>query len=120
MNADALETIREAIRKRRQLTFTVNGHYRIACPHLLGRKHGEWHVFTWQINDESENGFKPGAQRWRCFDLDDMSGVAIQDGDWHRGWTTGKRKQSCIDVIDTQVDPAYAAQTRNTSPAHTL
>jgi hypothetical protein len=114
-----LDLIRSAIRDRRQIAFWSTGYHRIACPHLLGTKLGAWHLFVWQINDESEHGFEPGAQRWRCIEIGDITGLEIHPGEWVRGWSGGQRGQSCVDVIDTQVDPVHAAEVRSTFPART-
>ena len=124
MDNNMIAVIREAIRSRHQLVFTTTSdfgeqYHRVTCPHILGTKQENWHVFVWQINDESEHGFEEGAQRWRCIDLDDMSNVVSQEGEWYQGWSTGQRNQRCIDVIDTVVDAAYAAEVRSTSRAHT-
>jgi len=125
MSAEKIAVIREAIKSLRQLTFDTVGddgvvRHRLVCAHVLGMKEDEWHVFTWQINDDSEHGFKEGAQRWRCFDLEDLSNIQSQAGEWHCGWTGGKRPQSCVDVIDTSVDAAHAAEVRSISPSRTL
>ena len=112
-----VSVIRDAIRNRLQLTFWCNGHYRQVSPHMLGRKNGEWHMLGWQINDDSEKGFAPEGSRWRCFELEDMSQLESQEGEWHRGWTSGRGRQYCIDEddMDTVVDAMYGAEIRSTS-----
>ncbi len=67
------------------------------------------------LNDASKNGFKPGEERWRCFELRDMSQLTVQAGAWQRGWTKGKRPQSCIDRVVASVDAAHAAEILNIS-----
>ena len=124
MDSQMIAVIRDAIKNLHQLTFHTVGddgvvRHRVVCPHILGTKEGDWHLFTWQINDDSQHGFQPGAQRWRCFELEDMSNVQAREGEWYRGWTGGKRPQSCVDVIDTRVDDAHAAEVRSTSPVRT-
>ncbi len=117
--ATMLGLIRDAIKFRRQLTFDSTGHHRVACPHILGTKNGEWHLFVWQINNDSSKGFKPHEQRWRCIEVADISNIQAQDGEWHRGWTAGKGKLSCVDTIDTSVDPGYGAEIQSTFQTHT-
>jgi len=113
-----LDIIRDAIINHRQLVFDATGYHRIACPHILGTKNGSWHVLVWQINDDSEKGFKEGEQRWRCFDVNDISNLVAQNGEWERGWSAGKGKSSCIDIADTIIDPDHAAEVRSTSRTH--
>ncbi len=120
---DDLMVIRDAITNLRQLAFDTTDddgitRHRIVCPHILGTKRGNWHLFTWQINDESKHGFAPGGQRWRCFELRDMSNIKSQEGQWYQGWTKGLRDQSCVDSIDTIVDAAHSAEVLSTSRAH--
>ena len=122
MNPQEISVVRDAIIHHNQIAFTTFGddgiaQRRVACPHILGTKEGEWHMLVWQVNDESEKGFTPGAQRWRCFDLADVTDVRTYEGVWHRGWTTGRRGQHCVDAIDTAVDSLHAAEVRNTFPA---
>lgn len=45
----------------------------------------------------------PGsADNCRCFDVDDLSQVAIQEGPWFTA-PNWDRRQSCVDVIDVEV-----------------
>ena len=107
--------IRDAITNHRHLLFTFNDAARDTCPHMLGRKNGVWKVLAWQINDAGKGGFKPGEQRWRCFEVAGMSSIVARDGEWVRGWTTGKKHESCINEgeIDMAVSGAYAAEYRS-------
>lgn len=113
------EIITDAIRSKKQLVFSAKEHLRIVCPHVFGMKNGQQHLFCWQINDESEKGFEPGAQRWRCFDLDDISNLRAQPGEWYRGWTSGTKPQSCVDMIICAVDASHAAEVRSISQIRT-
>ena len=114
MHAETLETIREAIRKRRQLVFMYDGYPRDFCPHAIGTKRDEWHVFGWQFGGDSSHGLDPNGQNWRCLNVDRIQSLSVSDGEWHRGWTKGMKPSSCIDVMDTVVDPAFAAVDRQT------
>jgi hypothetical protein len=111
--------IREGIRDAKQLVFTCLFHPREFCPHILGTKYGAWHVFGWQFAGTSSRGLKDGGD-WRCLELHDIStDILIRDGQWYRGWTSGDGPSSCVDIIDTVIDPAHAAESRNIFPAHT-
>lgn len=114
-----LQIIRGAIQNHQQLFFTLDGFPREFCPHVLGTKQSEWHVFGWQFGGESKTGLPKGGD-WRCLVLHDITtDIVARDGDWYRGWAMGKRGQSCIDTIDTVVDAAHAAEILSASPAHT-
>jgi len=108
-----IATLRQAIRSQSRVEFVGKDDVRLACPHILGRKNGVWHVFVWQINDAGEHGFKPDEQRWRCFDLHDVRSVRIVPGVWERGWSKGKRGQPCVDEVDTAVAASHAAEVRS-------
>ena len=112
---DKVVLITDAIRDRRQLTFMINVHARQACPHVLGTKQGKWHLFAWQFAGTSSHALQSGEERWRCFEVADISDLLVQDGEWHRGWITGKRDHHslCMDNEVAIVDPAYAAETQS-------
>jgi hypothetical protein len=113
-----VSVIRNAIQNHLQLTFVAKDQPREICPHVLGTKKGVWHVLGWQFAGLSNTGPLP---EWRCIELRDISTeIVAREGEWHRGWTTGQRGQSCVDIVDTMIDPEHAALIRNTSPARTL
>jgi hypothetical protein len=85
----------------------------VYCRHILGTKEGAWRALVWQFGGQSESG---GLPSWRGFDLVDLDQLTLRDGEWHRGWETGRRKQHLIDEVDTVVDQAHAAEIRDTSP----
>lgn len=115
---EKIELLRSAIRELKQVTGTCNGYPREFCPHVLGQKGAKWSVLVWQFAGLSESSLRPDGD-WRCFELDDLEHLAKRDGDWHRGWSTGQREQSCVDLIDTTVDINHAAEIRETSREHT-
>ena len=115
--SEKIALLQKAIRERKQVVGYCNGLPREFCPHILGTKRGEWRTLVWQFGGESSRG---GADlpNWRGFELKDLDQITLRDGAWHRGWETGRRQQHLIDVIDTVVDPAHAAEIRGTSPPH--
>lgn len=113
---EKLDVLRRAIRELKQVVGYRIGLPRMFCPHILGTKNGVWRTLVWQFDGESERG---GLPSWRGFDLHDLDELTLRDGEWHRGWETGRRRQHLIDVVDTVVDPAYAAEIRETSKLHT-
>jgi hypothetical protein len=112
---DKVAVLRDAIRSLKQVTGLCNDLPREFCPHVLGTKRGEWQVLVWQFDGLSEKGTVPG---WRCFELRDLDQIASREGEWHRGYSTGQREQTCVDQIDTSVDPAHAAELRESERGH--
>jgi hypothetical protein len=110
---EKIALLRIAIRELRQVVCGGKGLPREFCPHILGTKERVWRTLVWQFDGSSERG---GLPSWRGFDLHDLEQITLRDGEWHRGWETGRRKQHLIDVIDTVVGPAHAAEIRETSP----
>ena len=118
MEFSVLDAIRDAIINHRQLVFVYDGLPREVCPHALGTKRSEWHVFVWQFGGQSSHRLDPNGD-WRCMEVDRISSLTVKDGPWHRGWTKGLKASSCIDVMDTVVDAAHAAVDQRISHART-
>ena len=114
---DKLALLRSAIIELKQVTANYNGYYRVFCPHILGTKQQLWKVFVWQFDGQSSQPNE--LPMWRDLAVQDLHSVTLQDGDWHRGWTTGQRQQKAIDTIDTVVDPVHAAVVRQILAPHT-
>ena len=110
-----ISLLREAIQDLKQVIGSYNDYDREFCPHILGRKDGEWNVLTWQFGGETSQpeGLPPEGE-WRCFNVADLSNLALRDGEWHRGWRTGRGEQHCVEDIDTVVDATHAAELRHT------
>lgn len=113
------EVIKQAINGRRQVVAYRDGHLREFCPHIIGWKQGVYHVLTWQFGGYSSQTLPEGGA-WRCFDVNELEGVTLRDGPWHRGWTTGRGVQHCVDVVELAVAEAFAAEVRQTSQPRTL
>ena len=113
-----IELLRQAIRELKQVVGHCNGYYREFCPHALGHKQGVWKALVWQFGGTSS---KPkDLPNWRWLEWRDLSGITLRDGEWHRGWA--KRRSDHrhhLDVIDTVVDEAHAAEILDTWPPHT-
>lgn len=106
---DKVALIRDAIRTHKQITGTCNRLPREFCPHLLGRGNSGWNVLGWKFAGHSEKGLPPEGA-WRCFELEDLDNLATREGDWHRGFYSGRGEQHCVKVIDTAIDSEHAAQ----------
>jgi hypothetical protein len=110
---EKIALLRASIKGLRQFYATYDGHERMCCAHILGTKQGQWKVLCWQFDGSSS---KPEQiPTWRDFSVERLHLLTSQDGEWHRGWVTGQREQKSVDWIDTVVDPAHAAEIRETS-----
>lgn len=106
--------IRAAIVDRKHLSFVSAGKRRDMCPHVLGTRHGVWHIYGWQFAGETIQGRLPD---WRCIELLSItSDIEVRNGEWHRGWRAKNAMQTCVDVIFAEVDPAFGPLPRSTSP----
>jgi predicted DNA-binding transcriptional regulator YafY len=93
---------REAIIHRKQVTCHYHGRYRELCPHILGHKHGQETALTYQFAGESASGL-PARGEWRCLALSQVAGARLRDGPWHS--RAHDKPQSCVDIIDVEVQP---------------
>lgn len=110
---EKIDLLRKAIQSRLQVTGFCNQLPREFCPHILGRKGIKWNVLVWQFDGMSDKGLPPEGA-WRCFELHDLDQLATREGDWHRGFSSGRDDQHCVDQIDTVIDAAHGAELRET------
>src|SRR5689334_4640354 len=105
----ALSLLREAIRTRREVLFLAKGHERRFSPHVLGTKDGAWRIFGWQSGGGSGSKLRAGGD-WRCFAVADLTNLRLGDQPWSLGDVTEGYGLSCIELIDSAADLAYASQ----------
>ncbi len=98
------ELLRQAILERRQVRAVYHALPREFCPHVLGAKGDKQHCLGYQFAGRSTRGvIAPGSTgNWRCFVVDELSEVAIQEGPWFTA-ANWDRRQVCVDVIDVEV-----------------
>ena len=102
MTSPIYDTFRTAILAGRPISFDYHGFTRIACPHVVGLKHGAEKVLTFQYAGGSQTGLPAGGQ-WRCIFIAQASNVQILEPDtWHTG-DSHLRPQSCIDAVDVEI-----------------
>ena len=91
-----------AVRERKQLTCTLDGKYREACPIILGyAADGSERVLVFQFGGEtSPRSRLPG---WRSFLLTKIHDLKLRDGRWVEG-DTHRQTQSHIQFIDVDVN----------------
>jgi hypothetical protein len=78
---------------------------RLLCPHVLGRKAGQFHVLVYQIGGRSNSGLPltpSQAGVWRCLTVEKLGQVEFRADAWRSG--PRSRRQTCIDEVDFDTD----------------
>lgn len=99
--ADNYGLIRTAIINKGQVLAGYRGYLRELCPHAIGTKNGRRQALFFQFGGESSSGLPPNGE-WRCIPVDEMTDVAVRDGEWHTD-SRHSQPQTCIDEIDVEV-----------------
>jgi len=101
MAVDTFALVRDAIRDKRQIVATYNGHERLMCPHVLGYKHGTAHCLFYQFGGSSERGLAPDGSgaNWRCILIEELEGAHSVAGLWHTARNYSPDEQTCVDEI---------------------
>lgn len=104
MPSQAYETIKRAIRDRRQVIAEYGGYTREMCPHAIGTKGGREQALFYQFGGGSSSGpVVPGStQNWRCMEVAGIANIRVRDGAWHTA-PNHTRPQTCIDSVDLDV-----------------
>ena len=93
------DVLSAAIRERRCLTGLYDGVVRHFAPHALGTKlEGTAAVFVFQYAGETVTGLPTGGQ-WRCFSLDKLSHLRINEHHWRSRSNYTLKRQSCLAMI---------------------
>src|SRR5438477_3926909 len=109
IQAQAVSEIYELLRlgaaRRQPVAAIYDGLLRLLCPHVLGRKSGQWHVFCYQFGGNSASGLaiaSEGMGGWRCLAVEKLSQVELRADAWHT--EPRSPRQTCIDEIDFEAD----------------
>jgi general stress protein 26 len=101
--SESYRHIWQAVRARKQITLTYGGHYREACPHIVGySQSGQAAVLAFQFGGTSSKPL-PRSGEWRCFTIDKITDIQARDGRWHSGKGHSKT-QPCIQYVDVDVN----------------
>ncbi len=98
------DLLRRAILERRQVRAVYHRLPREFCPHVLGAKGDKQHCLGYQFGGRTSSGaVVPGSTgNWRCFEVDELSEVSIQEGPWFTA-ANWDRRQTCVERIDVEV-----------------
>lgn len=112
MPSTTYELFARAMAERKQILCSYDGHPRALCPIVLGHSKGEETALVYQFAGGSGSRLPPGGD-WKCLRLAKVRDVRLRDGPWHAG-TSHRRRQSCVETVDLDVNPAspYAPRRR--------
>jgi hypothetical protein len=100
MPSPTYELFAEAMRERKQVLCSYDGHPRELCPIILGHTGGEEIALVYQFAGAS----KSRVPDWKCMHLANARGVKLRDGPWRAG-SSHRRAQSCVEIVDLDVNP---------------
>jgi hypothetical protein len=100
--SEAFELIKWAIAEKKVVSAVYHERRRELCPHVLGWKAEREHALFFQVGGDSVKGLAV-AGSWRCLNLDELSDVATQDGDFRTGPGYYDNPQKCVDKIEAQI-----------------
>jgi hypothetical protein len=106
---ETYELLRRAAARRQPVAAIYDGLPRLLCPHVLGRKAGEFHVLVYQIGGSSSSGWPLTASQsgiWRCLAVEKLSQIELSAEAWRT--QPRSRRQTCIDEVDFDVDDQSA------------
>ena len=98
------ELIKEAIVHKKQIHAEYKGYKREMCPHVLGTKNNVPQALFYQFGGSSSKGLKNDLSNWRCIKIDELENVSIKEGKWHTGEVKTNRGNTCVDIIDVEVE----------------
>lgn len=101
-----------AMGERKQILCRYDGYWRELCPVVLGHSNGKEVALAYQFAGTSRSSLPPEGQ-WKCLRLSKATDVQLRDGPWRAG-SSHRRAQTCVDVVDLDVNPAspYAPRRR--------
>jgi hypothetical protein len=103
--SEIYELLRYAATRKQPIAATYDGHPRLLCPHVGGRKSGRLHVLCYQFGGSS-NSAEPlapeGEGVWRCLTVEKLRQVELRTDAWHTG--PRSQRQTCINEVDFDAD----------------
>ena len=114
LRSDAFELVKQATAERKLISAVYHGKQRELCPHVLGWKAEREHALFFQVGGESEKGLASDGS-WRCLNLDELSEVAVHEGEFRTGPGYYDNPQKCVGKIEAQIPPLKVVAKRSAS-----
>jgi hypothetical protein len=112
--SDTFDLVKRAIAEKKLISAVYHDRRRQMCPHVLGWKAEREHALFFQVGGDCTKGLAV-AGSWRCLNLDELSEVEIQDGEFLTGPGYYDNPQTCVDKVEAQIPRlrVVAKQTTN-------
>ena len=92
------DILKTAIERRRCVRVVAGDLWRDVCPLALGYKGEKLKVLAFQYHGGSASGIAPEGG-WRCFALDEISYVKVNDDPWHSGHNAVAKLEASLDTV---------------------
>jgi hypothetical protein len=96
------EQIRATMLAGKPLSIRYQGHDRLVCAHVIGRKNGHEQVLMFQYGGGSASGL-PITGQWRCMPVGGIANIQVLNGPWKTGVNTHQKTQTCVDQVDVEL-----------------
>lgn len=105
MSSTTIETLKQAIKAKRNVAFTYDGHDRECSPHAIGWKDDKVNVLVYQFGGSTSKGkvTSQGPANWRCMLVANIKSLEEIEGEWHT-WGNHSQPSTCIDKLIAEVD----------------
>jgi hypothetical protein len=104
MPSAAHALVLSAMRQKKQIVCTYQGHRREVCPILLGRTGIEEKALVFQFGGTTSDGPVPPPGAWKCLRLGEIENATLRDGPWYAG-TEHSAAQVCMKMVEYDVNP---------------
>lgn len=96
--------VRDAIVNKQCITCYYNGYLRKMTPHVIGTKKGVKQALFYQYGGDSSSGLSSDPlKNWRCIPIDKIENLSINSDEFQTA-NNHSRTQTCVDIIDVEVD----------------
>ena len=104
MPSATYELFLRAMREKKPIACTYQGHEREICPAILGRTGLEEKSLVFQFAGRTSAGPIPPPGDWKCFALAEVRNAMLRDGRWHSG-SAPSSHQTCMNMVEYDVNP---------------
>jgi len=104
MPSPTYELFLRAMREKKPIACTYQGHEREICPAILGRTGFEEKSLVFQFAGRTSTGHIPPPGDWKCLALAEVRNATLRDGPWHSG-SEHSTAQTCMKMVEYDINP---------------